>query len=183
MLGVWYAIKPENLIINNGVVYFSVSPVLLIVSSGLCYVLIRVIQTILKPSDKYSRRVSVLFINGLHKVSCNCIVDTGCSVGDAFGDFRVAIVGFNVAKELFGEKETLSLIKLAPDDNISKKFRLIPYNTLNSSGVLPAVRVEGAFVFGKELKNVLVCVSDKNFCDDFEGIISPLFFDEGDACV
>ena len=85
-----------------------------------------------------------------------------------------------VANALFGEKTTREAALLAPTGEMAKKFRIIPYDTLNGEGVLPALMVDAAKIGKLKKEKVLVCINKTNFSDDFEGIVSPQFFDEGD---
>lgn len=180
MFALWYVIKPENLLINNGVVYFSLSPIVLIASTTVCYLVLRLLQTVLKPSDKYARKEEIVFSFDNKSVSCLCMVDTGCSVCDNFGNYRVAIVGRGVANELFGEANVASAVSMTPNEEIASRFRVIPYKTLSDGGIMPAIMADFALAERKKIPCVLVCISDNRFNGDFEGIISPAFIDEGD---
>ena len=179
MVGIWYAFKPDSMVINNGVVYFSISPIVLIFSTAVCYLLLRLVQTVFKTQDKYSINKRVYFINGNKKVACNCMVDTGCSVGDSVGGCRVAIIEREAACDIFSREEIASAIAMSPAETIKNVFRVIPYKTLTSSGVLPALKVDGAVVDGKDINKVLVCIQDVTFDGDFTGIISPAFYGDG----
>lgn len=180
MFALWYIIKPENLLINNGIVYFSVSPIVLLTSSAVCYLILRFLQVVLKPSDKYARKKEIFFSFKDKTVSCVCLVDTGCSICDSFGNSKIAIISRRVADELFGEKNATAAISMFPPEDFVGRFRIVPYKTLSENGIMPAIAVDYALVGGRKLSRVLVCISKNQFDNDFEGIVSPGFIDEGD---
>ncbi len=177
MLGFWYVLKPDGMAINNGVVYFSISPVVLILSTVICYFGIRGVQIFLRREDTYSVNKSIRLNFENKSVVCRCLVDTGSTINDPVGGCKVIILSKKTAEQLFGEKTVTSALKMKVDSGIATKFRVIPYKTLNSTGLMPSIRIDSAQSDSIKIDKVIAGISDASFDGDFGGIISPNFIE------
>lgn len=173
MIAFFYALKPNGMIINNGVVYFSVSPLMIIFSSVLCYFVLLLLKRFLRREDVNSKYVDIEFSLNDKIVCCRCLIDSGCAVNDAYGGKKVAIINKTAAYDLFGIETVDTAVKLQVSSD--SKYRLIPYKTLSSKGIMPAFLIDFARVDNTIIKKVLLCVSNITFDGDFDGIISPQF--------
>ncbi len=175
MIGLWYALKPKGMVINNGVVYFSVSPIVLILSTVLCYFVLIFAHRLLKREDTYTPIKTVKLIFKDKTVFCRCIVDTGNTLCDSVSGYKVAIVSEQTAKSLFDDDSVSELLRLEASGELSKRFRLLPYKTLQGSSVMPAVCIDMAEVDNKKIKKAMVAITSTAFDGDYSGIISPEF--------
>lgn len=175
MLGFWHILKPKGMTVNNGVVYFSVSPLVLICSTALCYMLIRLLQSLLRRENSLSPEKNIRLNYGDNSVLCRCMVDSGNTVNDIYGDCGVVIIDRVTADYLFGETLTEQLLLNRAEGSLATRFRLIPYKTLNASGVMPCVKIDSAEADNKKTDKVIVGIVSAKFDGDFSGIVSPDF--------
>ncbi len=174
MFSFWYILKPKGMVINNGIVYFSVSPIVLILSTVVCYGVIIFAQNFYKRNDSNARKVAVRVSRGGSDFLFDCIVDTGNSLSDPLGSDKIIILSKSSACEIFGSEGVEKLIRLSP--SAKEKFRVLPYKTALGSGLMPAVKVDFAVAENIKNHNVLVGILNDEL-GDFNGIISPSFFD------
>ncbi len=175
MLGFWYVLKPKGMAVNNGVVYFSVSPLVLICSTALCYIIIRLLQSLLRRENSLSVQKNIRLNYGNNSVLCRCMVDSGNTVNDIYGDCSVVIIDRTTADCLFGAILTEQLLLNRAEGSLATRFRLIPYKTLNASGVMPCVKIDSAETENKKTDKVVVGIVKTKFDGDFSGIVSPDF--------
>lgn len=175
MIGVWYAIKPKGMVINNGVVYFKISPIVLICGTVLCYLVLRLAQILLKREDTYSQITPVKLFFGEKSVVCRCIVDTGNTLCDSVSGYKIAVISISTANELFTKEQVTQLLNFEADNKLAKRFRVIPYKTLSGNSLLPCVCIDGACVGDLEIKKTMVAIVNTVFDGDYSGIISPEF--------
>ena len=176
MIAFWYVLKPNGMVINNGVVYFPVSPLTIILAAAFSYAVIRLCFSLFKKENSLTSSVKVTLYNNSKAVVCNCMVDSGCTVSDGIGGRRVAIIEKSVGIELFGaERVDMALrLELSGDDN---RFRIIPYRTLSSKGLMPAFLIDGTVCDAQRREKILVGIIDIAFDGDFCGIVSPEFLE------
>lgn len=175
MLCLWYLFKPNGMVINNGVVYFSISPIVLIVSTTACYLLLRVVQVFLKRENTYTEVKTVKLIHNNKTVFCKCMVDSGNTLCELISGHKVITVDKMTAENLFGTKAAEELLTLSVPAEFVKKFRVIPYKTLSSNSLMPAVNIDYAEIDETRINNVFVSITAVSFEGDFSGIISPEF--------
>ncbi len=175
MIGLWYVIKPTGMVINNGIVYFRISPIVLICSTVVCYLVLRLAHILLKREDTYSQIRSITLTFGEKSIICRCIVDTGNTLCDSIGGYKVAVISKETANRLFCEEQVRKLLNLEADAELAKRFRVIPYKTLSGNSLMPAVCIDGAFVGDIRINKAMVAIVDTVFDGDYSGIISPEF--------
>ena len=176
MMGFWSFLRPNGMVINNGVVYFSISPLVLISATVVCYFLITFLKHVFKRRDAEAchKIITVQYAGDLF--AFDCIVDSGNSISDPFGGSKVIILGKNAAIELFGRTVVENMLRLETNSRYYKKLRLLPYKTISGNGLMPALQVEKAITAEGTSLDVLVGVLSDDF-SDFEGIISPSFLE------
>ncbi len=175
MMAFWLLFKPNGMAINNGIVYFSISPIILIVSTSAIYVIITAAFRLLKREDRFAYKTTVSVHINDKTFQCRCMVDTGNSLNDNLGNGKVIIMSYSMSKRIFGEKEVINLLNNAPDEIYKTKIRLLPYKTLSSNGLIPAIRVSEVWAEKKQIINVLIAISKNDFDGEVDGIISPDF--------
>lgn len=175
MIALWYVIKPKGMVINNGVVYFKISPIILICSTVICYLVLRLAQILLKREDTYSEIKSVKLSFNKKTVVCRCIVDTGNTLCDTLGGYKVILISKEIASELLTEKDVAELLSLDVSGDLAKRFRVIPYKTLSGNSLMPGLCIDGADVDNKNIEKAMVAIANTEFDGDYSGIISPEF--------
>ncbi len=174
MIGLWFLFKPQNLVINNGVVYFNFSLFLLITVTLVCYAAVSLARLLTKREAPIAERVRLEFENGSKHVTATAISDSGNSLCDAITERPVIIVDRKLGDKIFGKENCLKLLKLGVDSDSKLKIRLIPCRTVKGDGLLAAaecgtVRVNG----GQIIKRPLVAVTPDPLGDDFSAVINP----------
>ena len=175
MMAFWMILKPGGMAINNGVVYFSVSPIILIISTAVGYVVITLALKFLNRDDRFTDKKTVSVYYNSKSYLCRCMVDTGNSLCDTLGDCKIIILSRSMSDKILGESIVNNLLNHTPDDTYKTKLRLLPYKTLSSNGLIPALRVDEASVDNISIKNVLIAISECEFDGEVDGIISPDF--------
>ncbi len=175
MLGFWYVLKPAGMVINNGVVYFSISPIVLILSTVVCYFAISAARHFYRRDDANAERKKVMVFRSGNTFVFECIIDTGNTVSDTLSGRKIIILGKSAGREMFGGL-TDSILSLNETVIGELKIRVIPYKTALGDGIMPIISVDGAAVSDSKIESVSVGILSSDF-GDFDGIISPSFFD------
>jgi len=163
MLALWFFIAPQGLIINNSVVYFNISPFLLIILTVICYVVIRVINRLTgrQAPDQIFCRIKI--DHDGKSVSCMAKVDTGNSLTEPFSNYPVVVV----------YEQCVAI--LVPGES-SGKIRLVPFQAVSGSGLLPAFKPDLlTVVCGQkqiEIHNVYIAVT-KSKLGEFSALLNP----------
>lgn len=175
MIAFWYAFKPKNLIINNGIVYLDISPFLLIIISILAYFFVSAVMYVLRRSIKGNNFCYIKLFCDEKSYEVKAILDTGHNLTDTLSGAPVIIIDEKVSLKLFGKTSIT-----APSFNqnsFSGRFRVIPYNTVGNSGILPAYKCDYATAEydGKRVKitNIIAAISNQGFGSDYNAIINP----------
>ncbi|WP_050698331.1 sigma-E processing peptidase SpoIIGA [Anaeromassilibacillus senegalensis] len=166
MLCLWFFIAPQGLLIKNSVVYFEISPLFLLVVTVLCYLIIRVIQRVTgrqNPSLLFCR----IWIDykGATGV-CKAKVDTGNTLVEPFSGFPVVVVEESAFREIL------------PPEEEQTSFRVVPFQTVSGSGILPAFRPDKLVILAGEkkieAKDVYIAVSRESLSGgDFSALLNP----------
>lgn len=163
MIAVWYIFSPSGLLIRNSIVYFSISPLLFLCITVLSYGLIRLLQRLTGREEPKTTLCRLEIQLGNSRILCNGKVDTGNSLTEPFSGFPVVVL----------DKE-----KAASFSVPEEKIRLIPFHTVNGSGVLSAFRPDLLLIqMGKEnreYKDVYIAVSTSPVsAGEFSALINP----------
>ncbi len=178
MAGVWMLLKPQNMSINNGIVYFDVSPLLLITFSFVFYVLITVIKKLTGREADSATRVVVSLMFEKQTVQTTAMIDTGHTLTDSFGNSEIVIIDKLTAQTLFGASNTSLMISLEPpEDDLKRFFRLMPIKTVSGESIMPAIKIDRMKVTYKKktfnISNPVAVISDGKLGDDYSVVVSP----------
>ncbi len=179
MMGVWMLFKPENMSINNGVVYFNISPLVLLTVSFLLYVIIIIVRKFTKPSAEFSQRLNVklTFLN--KSITATAMVDSGHSLENLFGDGLIIIIDTNTCVKLIGAENTASILTfdISDDLEIWKRFRAVPVKTVSGENLMPAVKLDGIEILNNKnslkIDKPLAVVSRDDLGEDYSVILPP----------
>lgn len=146
--------------------YINISPVVLLGVTVLVYVCVRLIQKQMKLKNRDIRAELELHICG-NKISCNALMDSGCSLNDPLSSSQVFVISqvkFENIKNLISQSE------------INKRSRVVPAITVGDSCLLHGIRCDGAILKYNheryEFQKVVAVASKKEIGLNFEAIVS-----------
>lgn len=176
MLGVWFVFKPQNLAVNNGIVYVNISPVLLILTTLAGYVIISVIRYLSNKEAPFGNRCGLTIEANENIIKITALVDTGNSLTDIITKKPVIIIEKGVAEKLLKEIPTPENFDTYYNKN-TYDFRIIPYSTVGGTGLLTAFTPKNitAESNGEKipLNNVLIAISNEKLGEDYKAIVGP----------
>lgn len=130
--GVYYWIAPRDFHVVNGVVYYAVSPLLLIGLSVVCYALLWLSDHLMRRRAPTTRVFRATLTVGDNRMIFPCLYDSGNHLIEPFSGYPVVVA----------ERGLLEPLMEVPADAdalpVGGGWRLIPYDTLGGSGLLPA---------------------------------------------
>jgi stage II sporulation protein GA (sporulation sigma-E factor processing peptidase) len=143
----WFFVAPAGMQYNNGFAYFEISFVVLVGTTSAAYGLIRLLRYVLDAKSIADREFSVeITLNG-KTAALSAIADSGNLLTDYFSGLPVVIC---------------PQAAIMPPE----KFRLLPYNTIDSSGLIPVFRVDEIVIKSDNMPdkrvNALVGVTQSN---------------------
>lgn len=187
MMGLWIALKPGGMVINNNVVYFDISVSVLIGSTVVCYGIVAVVSKIIsrKNSDDIIYTVTVAF--DCVSVTGRGYLDTGNALTDCFSGFPVIIANADFIANLFFDEE-ISYLKesniISNDaERLKNRTRIIPFGTIKDQGILRAFKPDYIIVEKNNQKicktnEVYVAVGIKNFSSfNCDVLLNPKIFE------
>lgn len=174
MMGVWTVFKPDNLAINNGIVYLNISPGVLISATLFVYVILSLIRFFAKKQAYEGKRCKLKITYRNREIFITALVDTGHSLVDPISGSQVIIVEKSVADRL---SLKMPCYALAAEGDLPEGFRVIPYSSVGGHGLLSAFTPDRIEVETKgelwEIKNVSLALSEEPLGEDYKGIVNP----------
>ena len=174
MMGIWTIFKPNNLAINNGVVYVDISPPVLIIATLVSYAMLSLMRFFSLKQAYSGKRCKLKITYNEKSIVLTALVDTGHSLIDVLTERDVIIIERKLAMQL---TEILPTINKINNVELPRGFRLIPYSVVGGHGLLPAFipdRVELLEGNNKrEISSTMLGVSEEPLGEDYKGIISP----------
>ena len=168
MLGIWQLIHPNGLIIRNSVVYLNISPLFLIGVSVAAYFIILLAGTVLGKRGAAAEKCEIRVYWDSTSSSFTAIADTGNSLEDSFGTSEVIVADRAVAEPLLEGKT---------QDDIARRYRVIPCSTVSGGGVLEGYRCDKACIVcgdkTTELSRPILATSKTPMGGDFSAVIDP----------
>lgn len=143
ILAIMIFASPPNLQYNNTYFYVDISLFTLIISTVIAYFIINLIRFLLDKKASLNEKYEIVITSGGKTISLNAIPDTGNILTDVFTGQSVIICN----KVLL--QKSLSICKKLDDTdiyNIPKGFRLLPFSTINSSGILPVFSPDKIYI-------------------------------------
>ena len=176
MMAVWLVLKPENLAINNGIVYLDISPLILIAATLISYLAISIIRFFMRRDASVGERVSLTVETFFGEITVPALLDTGNSLRDSITGNSVIIIEKEVAEKLFEVLPTTENIASGDIQKV-KGFRLLPFSTVGGKGLISAFKPKKVIVTTikekKLLGDILVAISEEKLGEDFKAIINP----------
>ncbi len=172
MMAICTAVLPNAAIYQNGVVYFDIDILTLTIATILCYCILSLLSRFTKsktpPKSIYSIRITY---EG-KTVEGKALFDSGNSLCDCFSGNPVIITEKDFIEPLIFKKELTE----------TKKFRLIPFSTIQNGGAMPAFLADKAEIFiGKkwiETGGIYIGITEKKIVSGgYSALLGPPFFD------
>jgi stage II sporulation protein GA (sporulation sigma-E factor processing peptidase) len=133
-LMLWFFAAPFGMEYNNGVAYFDISFTTLIITTILAYGLIRFLRYILDTKHVGERSYKLTVSAGGNTVTMDAIADSGNMLVDYFSGTLVIICPYST----IGIVSPVGVLDKEPPVGIL----LLPYNTIDSSGLIPVFKAD-----------------------------------------
>lgn len=184
MLALWLFVAPYGMLYENGVVYFNISALALVGFTAAAYGLTEVFARLFRKRDVESGMMEVTVLLGNRQVSLMGFVDTGNTLRDAYSGYPVAVCSMECVRSILPlslldiissivETEDFSRFQNLMTPDTKNKFKLIPYNTVGFTGVLPAFLPDELRLDGTPVENVYVAIAPKSFAhEDYDMLLS-----------
>ncbi|MDD2362343.1 MAG: sigma-E processing peptidase SpoIIGA [Oscillospiraceae bacterium] len=149
-VAIWFFVAPTGFYVVNGVVYYNVSPLVLTALTVICYFAVSIYDKLTHKRLAEGQGYRLIIDNGKGIIGLRALYDTGHHATDVFSGSPVAIVRLG-AIENFLPDNLLSSFKQALDGTnstkqdaltaaVKERLRMIPFQTVNGTGLLPAFR-------------------------------------------
>ncbi len=183
MAGCYMLFEPDNMSLNNGVVYFNISPLVLITVSFVFYLTIILFKKLFKKDASSAKRYTVTLWFRDNTAVKTAFADTGHSLNDIFGNSVMLFIDRSTAFELFGESETDLLYRLQPPetDILRQSLRVIPVKTVAGERLMSAVKIDRAELETENGKKTLIkpvaILADERLGEDYSVILPTDIFE------
>lgn len=154
LLNIEFSYKNKGLIFYHNGLSINII-ILLIVTPILLYLYIKEMKDYKQNYSKYYK-IEIIFKNNKN-IILNAFLDTGNNLIDPYKKRPVILVNYNVIKEYITNEKEL----------------LVPYNNINSEGLLRCIKPKKIIVNEKEFNNVLIGLSfNKIYIDGIDCILN-----------
>ena len=168
---IYYLFTPNNLIVQNGIVYMHISPAFLFAATLLAYLAITIFRRIFQQSDINRLYEHIEISDGASSVTLFCKADTGNNLREPFSGLPVIVAEKEALKDLFP-----SAVSAYSENGISQNgIRLIPFSSLGGDGLLPAFQANSVKLKKKnQYLKCYIAVCDKKLSSgQFNAIYNP----------
>ena len=176
MLTIWTVLKPDNMAINNGVVYLDISPIILISATLISYLCLSIIRFFGKRQAAMGKRCDITIETELGKTKVAGLFDTGNSLTDSLTGKSVIIIEKGVAEKLFVELPTTENVMAGKVQNCTN-FRVIPFSSVGGNGIITAFKPQKLVINFDDkqmsLENILIGISKEPLGSDYKAIVNP----------
>ncbi len=144
----------NNFLWHNSVLYVNISLLTLVISTITAYAALCIFRRFLDRSNNFDGDYTLIIINGGKQVSLKAAGDTCNNLTDSFSGRPVIVCGKDSIKSLFEEK-ALAYAMNGACGNISdysgiKGWRIIPFSTIDSGGLMPSFLPTGLYLKNNE---------------------------------
>ncbi len=182
MLAIWFIIRPNGMLVRNGIVYFNISPIVLILSTVVSYFVIEMINKILGKREIEDSFYDLEVKIEDKKIFLRAKLDTGNSLKEPFSGLPVLVVREKLLEGVF-QKEYLEIINVKEQNfgiggitcGIKKRLRMVPFSSISGKGILPALKADYIMLLKSGIKKeayVALC-PDSLLEDGLEGLAGP----------
>lgn len=181
MFALWLFFRPNNMIYQNGTVYFDIDIKILIGTTVLCYLLLTCFSCVLRKRAPDNMLYDVEITNAGKTVCAKALLDTGNALTDGFSDTPILVISHRLTKKL-APAALQAFFEADAVPFTSKDIRLIPYTSVGREGVLKAFYAQSIRVPQKNytLNHILLAQSKTDFTStEYEVLLCSDFFERG----
>lgn len=165
----YFFLAPQGFYVFNGVVYYSVPPLLLVALTVVCYGVLWLAEQWLRRRSPTEHLFRVRLTYEGNSVTFPCLYDSGNHLVEPFSGCPVLVVERGIAEEL------LPIPPSVEELPVNQHWRLIPYDTLGGSGLLPAFFTDSATVLHRDgerrLPSCYVAVCERLGRGEYNGLM------------
>jgi stage II sporulation protein GA (sporulation sigma-E factor processing peptidase) len=191
MLALWTFLAPRGMIFNNATPYWDVSVLLLCVSTIFCYAIVRLIAFLTRRNAPDNHIFELTIEANAQRADCKALFDSGSALREGFSGAPVIVAQLDAVRTLiprnmlsqFGGAMPayLSLDAPVPVDGVPQ-IRLIPYNSVGGTGLLPAFKAERAALRQGHKQwvcdEVYIAVREKTLArGEYTALVGSVFFE------
>lgn len=163
MLFVWFIFTPRGMVVNNSVVYLNISPLVMIVTTLISYAVIRLCsKAIRKKENDVIKICKIKLINNDSFCEFYGKIDTGNTLCEPFSQCPVMVVNEDAIKNIAEEEFSRLLDANTAQNTIKHKYRVVPFNSIGGSGLLPAFSPREVYINGTFCKQKIYVAVCKN---------------------
>lgn len=158
-------------VISNGEIYFNISAKTLLFSAILAYVTVYVLAYVRKCGIRQKKLIfpALITFNDT-KISVKALADTGCMAEDTLSKAPIIIISCELAEKII-PKEFINAMDRnfsePEDEKYIKKFRIIPYNTIESSSFMNAFVADSVTINDITITGMVVGIAKNRLSKDF----------------
>ena len=171
----YYFVAPRDFYVFNGVVYYAVSPWLLIGLTLACYGVLTLIERISRRRAPQGHSYTVKLSHGERTIRVCCLYDSGNHLTEPFSNQPVIIVEHAALEMLLSVPQSLETL---PPNGL---WRLVPFDSLGGSGLLPAFMPQSMAVVTshgeQKLTDCYVAVCERLGRGEYQGLIGSALGD------
>ncbi|MBR1779763.1 MAG: sigma-E processing peptidase SpoIIGA [Clostridia bacterium] len=182
---IWYFFSPKDIYTKNGIVYFNISPIFLIVSTGVIYLVLKVYYNFVGSQNRFIGLCQLKIKNNGQEVALQAKIDTGSDLREPFSNIPVIVAEYESIEKILSEKAKKYIIEFPENPGGLEKFslkedlkmRLVPFNTISNSGLLPAFVPDEITLthkkYTRKIKAYLAISHKKIANGDFKALVNP----------
>lgn len=171
MIGIWLIFSPTGMVINNGSVYFYIPPIIIVLSALISYIVVWIINRVISISMPKKVFCKLKICNMGKSCELMAKIDTGNSLKEPFSGCPVIAAEYNSVCSTV--PDDIKKYILGNSEYSEKGFRLVPFFTVNSSGILPAFKADEVYINGiKTAKEIYIGVfTQEKLYEGFKALV------------
>ncbi|MCQ4839815.1 sigma-E processing peptidase SpoIIGA [Neglectibacter timonensis] len=165
----------SGLAVLGNAVYFDFSPLFLLCATCAAYLVFSLLQKLF-PKSAPARYCRICVENQGRTAVVLCKADTGCSLHEPFSGLPVLVAEAGLLKPV----APLSVLSYLESSSADGKLRLVPFESMGGSGLLPAFRPDRVYLqrSGESLECYVALCPRKLSAGQFNGLYNPDLFPE-----
>lgn len=140
----------SRMIFHNSMLYVNISLLTLVISTIAAYTALTIFRKFMDSSNEFDGDFSIIIINGDKQVKLKAVCDSCNNLSDSFTGKPVIICCKSSVEPLFEEKELVGAMTMINSSKSCRKWRFIPFSTIDSNGLVPSFRPTGLYIKNNE---------------------------------
>lgn len=140
----------SRMVFHNSMLYVNISLLTLVISTIAAYTTLTIFRKFLDRNNEFDGDFSVIIINGDKQVKLKAVCDSCNNLSDSFSGKPVIICSKTSIEPLFEEKELVGAMAMNGSSESCRRWRVIPFSTIDSSGLVPSFRPTGIYIKNNE---------------------------------